>query len=126
MNCFNHPDIPAIGICKACSKGLCLECATDLDHGLACKNKHEESVNTINSILSKNARITSTARKSTLIGPSFLLFMGLVLIGSGLFARSSVQWEPVLIGSGFVVFSVVTFFYNRAMWGSKKPKRNLP
>ncbi len=124
MHCFNHPDKPAIGICKSCSKGLCPDCATDLDYGLACKNKHEESVKNINLIISKNARIFRTARKSTLIGPAFLLFMGMVFLGSGLFATEWIQWIPVLLGSGFTVFSFVTFFNGRAMWGSKKPKKH--
>jgi hypothetical protein len=42
MNCFNHPGVPAVGICKACQKGLCKECALDLGHGIACKNHREE------------------------------------------------------------------------------------
>ena len=42
MNCFNHPNVPAVGICKACQKGLCKECAVDLGHGIACKGHHEE------------------------------------------------------------------------------------
>lgn len=28
MNCFNHPDRPAVAQCPDCSKGLCIECAT--------------------------------------------------------------------------------------------------
>lgn len=30
MHCFNHDDRDAVDICKACGKGLCPECATDL------------------------------------------------------------------------------------------------
>ncbi|HCU25594.1 MAG TPA: hypothetical protein DF383_11315 [Deltaproteobacteria bacterium] len=37
MHCFHHQDHEAIGICKACGKGLCQECTVDLGHGLACK-----------------------------------------------------------------------------------------
>jgi hypothetical protein len=47
MNCFNHPDVPAVGICKACQKGLCMECVVDLGHGIACKN-HREKVEILN------------------------------------------------------------------------------
>lgn len=31
MNCFNHPDRPAVAQCPDCSKGLCIECATAHD-----------------------------------------------------------------------------------------------
>lgn len=28
MNCFNHPDKPAVAQCPDCGRGLCIECAT--------------------------------------------------------------------------------------------------
>jgi len=36
MNCFYHPQVSAVGICKYCQKGLCTECAVDLGHGMGC------------------------------------------------------------------------------------------
>ncbi|RJP47714.1 MAG: hypothetical protein C4583_16315 [Anaerolineaceae bacterium] len=47
MNCFNHLDVPAVGICKYCQKGLCIECAVNLEYGIACKN-HQEEVEMLN------------------------------------------------------------------------------
>ena len=47
MKCFNHLNDDAIGTFKHCRKGLCHECAADLGHGLACKNQHEEAVNSL-------------------------------------------------------------------------------
>lgn len=44
MNCYRHPSRPAIGSCKACSKGLCLECAHDTKNGLACVDTCIEEV----------------------------------------------------------------------------------
>lgn len=43
MNCFNHVTTPCVGICIACGKGVCPECAADLTRGLACKGicEHE-------------------------------------------------------------------------------------
>jgi hypothetical protein len=26
MQCFNHPDRPALGICTRCQRGVCSEC----------------------------------------------------------------------------------------------------
>lgn len=57
MRCFNHPETEAIGTCKACNKGLCLECAADLGHGLACKSAHVEAVEDLNTLVARNVRI---------------------------------------------------------------------
>lgn len=50
MNCFYHPEIPALGVCKHCSKGVCGRCAIDnsnqgLSCSTACQQKLELSVN---------------------------------------------------------------------------------
>ena len=34
MNCFNHPDRPAVIQCKECLKGFCEECSAELTDGL--------------------------------------------------------------------------------------------
>jgi hypothetical protein len=44
MNCYYHPDRPAIGLCKHCQRGLCAEDAALADDSLACKGRHEEQV----------------------------------------------------------------------------------
>lgn len=40
MNCFQHPENIAIGVCKQCHKGLCAECFELRNDCLYCKNKH--------------------------------------------------------------------------------------
>lgn len=32
MRCYYHHDVDAVGICKACSKGICPECSADVDN----------------------------------------------------------------------------------------------
>lgn len=44
MNCFNHKERPAVGICKNCNRGLCVECAMDLGSGLGCEGKCQEII----------------------------------------------------------------------------------
>jgi len=39
MRCFKHPDREAVGMCKVCNKGLCSECAVEIDGFLFC-NTH--------------------------------------------------------------------------------------
>lgn len=44
MKCFVHPEVDAIGLCTACNRGLCGECAVDLRRGLACKGRCEHEL----------------------------------------------------------------------------------
>ncbi len=44
MNCFNHADIPAVGICKVCGKALCKECIVETKGGTVCKGSCEDKL----------------------------------------------------------------------------------
>lgn len=54
MNCYRHPSRPAIGACKACSKGVCHECANDTKNGLACSDICVDEVKRVNRISELN------------------------------------------------------------------------
>ena len=118
MKCFNHPDLDSVGICKACGKGLCGECVTDLGHVLACKDRHEENVRRLNDIVVKNARMLSAGPKNILIAPAFFLFLGSVLAGYGFFSNHGVKDPTFVMGVGILVFSVVLFMRGKAMYGN--------
>ena len=117
MKCFNHPDRSAIGICKSCYKGLCQECAVDLEHGLACKDKHETDVENIKMVTDKNIKIYTTALRSYLIRSLFFLFMGVLFVFTGWAARLGFS---SIIGCGFVVFALVTYFRAKALFKETK------
>ncbi len=125
MNCFNHQQVSAIGLCKSCNKGLCEECAVDLVHGLACKGKHEEQVEALNMIITKNAKIFSSASKNTLIAPVFYLFMGLVFAGFGYFSRGGVTDLPFVMGVGFIVFAIVIFIRNKQIFSKDTKQKDV-
>lgn len=44
MNCFVHLDQPAVGVCIACGRAVCPECAADLQRAIACKERCENEV----------------------------------------------------------------------------------
>ena len=44
MNCYYHDDRAAVGSCRSCLKGVCRECAVDLERGLACRDRCETDV----------------------------------------------------------------------------------
>jgi len=79
MDCFNHPDRSAVGICKSCGRGLCRDCAVDSPNGLSCKGC-EARVRLMNQIIDNNARVLSAARYQTRIGGSLMVVMGVVFV----------------------------------------------
>ena len=120
MRCFRHPEKEAVGTCKACGKGLCVECVTDLGHGIACKDEHEELVETYNTIIEKNSQVYAAAPKNTLIAPAFYAFFGAVFTVYGLTSRQGVSSLTFVLGAGFIIFAVVIFIRNRKLFGSQK------
>ena len=119
MKCFKHPEKDAIGMCKACNKGLCADCANDLGHGLACKGEHEEMVETYNMIIERNAKVYTSAPKNILIAPIFYAFMGAVFVWTGLTSRQGVTSFIFILGAGFIVFAIVMYLRNRKLFVSQ-------
>jgi len=117
MQCFNHEDRSAVGLCKACGKGLCHECVADLGHGLACKGVHEDEVISLQRIITKSAEIYDAAPKNTLITPALFLLMGAVLIGSGFYYGVRETPFSIIMGGLFVFFGLVTLVRSRILYG---------
>ena len=67
MKCFYHPTVDAVGSCKHCCRGLCVECAAERDGGLACRNRHEATVDAVSTLVERNVRITKRAWQSVLL-----------------------------------------------------------
>jgi len=81
MNCFYHPDTPAIGLCKYCQRGLCSECAVIVDDVVACKNRHEDEVHKLEQLAARNLfhskRVSSAyMRNAIFYGLVGVLFAG--------------------------------------------------
>jgi hypothetical protein len=85
MNCYYSPSQPAIGICKACGKGLSAEYAVDVGFGLACKNSCEERVRTINSMIDTNSKVMAVANTQLRRNTIFTIIVGLLFIVLGYF-----------------------------------------
>lgn len=119
MHCFIHTDREAVGICKSCCKGLCPECAADLEHSLACKGRHEEAVERLYSMVTRAQRVQTTARGARYLGPSFSALLGLVFVGYG-FAIERMHGLLFPLGLAFLVYSVAIFLVRRRAWGARQ------
>jgi len=111
MNCFNHPDIPAVGICKVCHKGLCKGCAFDLGHGIACKN-HREEVEVLN-------------QYQFGMWPLFtIMLLGVVLVLSGILMGTMDTGSVLrIMGTGMIVLSDLILALSWALKKINKQKR---
>jgi len=104
VKCFYHNDRPAVGICKSCNKGICLDCYVDVGNGLACKNNCEEAVSAINTLVNRSIALSNNRKALNRPGMiSFarnLISFGLILSGLALFVSDI---APMLV-LGVVVF----------------------
>ena len=97
MNCYYHPNQPAIGICKHCQRGLCIACAADVDDSLACKDRHEEQVRAIETLTVRNLlqarRVGSVYRRNAI----FYFLVGILFAGFGLLQIQWLGWQGIFL-----------------------------
>jgi hypothetical protein len=100
MNCYYHPDKPAIGLCKYCQRGLCSDCAAYAGDSLACKNLHEAQVRDMELLMQKNIlqakRIGSDYVRNT-------IFYGSVGVLFTAFGASQLRW----LGTQAIVYLLI-------------------
>ena len=103
MNCFYHPEISAVGLCKHCQRGLCSECAAIVDDVLACKGRHEEQVRALEQLTARNLfqskRVASAYNRNAI----FYGLVGTLFTGFGLM-------EYRFLGLQAVFFMLVGLF----------------
>jgi len=116
MRCFEHQEADAIGLCKACHKGLCSQCAVDLGHSLTCAGACEVEARQLHAQVLQNRNSLKTGRSSLYLWPSLLLFMGGSMLVNELIRRGIVLNWGTLFGSGISLFALYMFFINRK-WG---------
>ena len=116
MNCYYHPDTPAIGLCKYCQRGFCSDCAAHAGDSLACRNLHEEQVHSMEALFQRN--ILQAKR----VGSDYLrntIFYGSVGILFTAFGASQLKWLGLqaavylLIGVALLWAAVANYLESR-------------
>jgi len=94
MKCFNHPQIDAIGFCRACGRALCRECVGEVSGILCCKGRCESNTKTgiESEALLREARAQFQALKkvgvSTMMRTTWLMAVAAILfLGAGIFGK---------------------------------------
>ena len=80
MKCYNHNDIDAVGTCKACSKGVCKSCLTDVGNGIACTDTCIDEVKEVNSLVERNKTVFQKASKTNMTRGYIYTGIGLVFL----------------------------------------------
>jgi len=108
MVCYYHPDVPAIGLCKSCMRGLCSECAVELPQALACPGRCEEDVRQLHMLIQFNLAYQQTQRKllggqrlPMMVVGTFIALMGVLFAWIGFAAEPSI-WPLAGLGTLFV------------------------
>jgi len=112
MKCFTHSQVDAVGSCKYCSKGMCVQCAKDLGIGIVCSEPCEAEIRTLHSMVRRNRKMYAFAPKSHLRNAIFCLMLAAPFIGFGLVSKSRFL-SLYLTVSGVVMLCGAAFsFYN--------------
>jgi len=89
VNCYYHPDKPAIGLCKYCQRGLCSDCAAQAGDSLACKGLHEDQVRALELLMQKNILQSKRVGSDYVRNTIFYGSVGLLFTAFGI---SQLKW----------------------------------
>ena len=120
MRCYRHPETAAVGMCKACHKGLCQNCAADTESGLACKDEHEETVLGYERLVNTQARAMFALPWFNYLFPLLFVFFGVVIMFGAFQSGKGLMSASFLYGIGCFLFGVIVFIRARKILGLKK------
>lgn len=122
VECFYHEGRPAVGTCRSCFKGLCRECAADLERGLACRLRCEQDVRDLIATLDQSIRYRALSGAYARATPKVMLAIALVSMFVGLFVAA---WglslprydEIALLGVPFLILAALAIRIARRLPG---------
>lgn len=120
MKCYSHFNKEAVGMCKSCNKGICVDCSIDTGFGLACQGSCEQEVSEIHELVERNKQIYSIGTKAPLIpsGAMVYLFFTLMFYGWAVFRYINLGFIDIfalIMGTGFCLIGVYVIYKNRKL-----------
>jgi len=110
MKCYNHTNIDAVGICKNCNKGLCKDCLTEVENGIACTSSCVDEVYKVNALINRSKNAYKTTGGAHLRNAYMLGIMGIGFIFFGL--NSSITyliWFLSVMGLTFIIGAIFSY-----------------
>ncbi len=120
MKCYHHQDKDAIGLCKSCHKGVCIDCSDLVDGSIACKETCMEDVAALNYMVERGKKVYKNLGKQW--GPAIIVngVGGAFFLGYGLynFGKAS-SWLLIGLGSIMIIGGIMSIVMGKRM-GEKK------
>jgi hypothetical protein len=113
MNCFTHPLVSAVGICKQCGRGLCRECTAEVGLSLACKGRCEAEAGATNELTQRAKSAFDKAAGAYTQIAVFMGLAGLLFTGLGLFVLRKRDPVILVLGLLFLLLSGACFYTAR-------------
>jgi hypothetical protein len=129
MNCFEHPQKPAVGTCMNCGRGLCKECTTTVEGKLSCRGVCQEEVKRerrwmVQSESSLGQRTAIYETQSSLAQRNFA-FMFTFGIGCLVFGVMLFVWQIYIFGGVLLVLGILFLTNGVGMARASKKFKNL-
>jgi sulfite exporter TauE/SafE len=116
MVCYYHPERAAVGICKHCGRGLCVECAALVEDTLACRDRHEDQVRGLNLTAERALQQAGRVGSGYVRNAVFYGLVGLLFTGFGLMQYRFLGLQAVffmLIGVFLLYAAVANYLESR-------------
>lgn len=84
MKCYYHPTTDAVALCKSCNRALCPACAVDVHPGTACKQRCEQDVTDLNTVIERSKTVYAKTGQAYKRNAISTLIIGIVFLGFGL------------------------------------------
>lgn len=105
MRCYYHTASDAVAVCMYCHRGVCTECAAEVEKGIACKDRCEDEVATLMGYTAKLGQQLAVNRTSNLGWSVWFLILGLILTIGGV----ALFWLDIDRGYGVGAFAAGVF-----------------
>ena len=123
MRCHTHREAEAVGVCKSCGKGLCPDCAVDLERGLACRGRCEADVRALIDLVDRS--LAQLDRSAKLLGSARGIYRGLggfLIVMALVFGGFHFVWDDgggflAIVAAAFLVFGVLLLVMTRKLPG---------
>jgi hypothetical protein len=106
MRCYNHHEKDAVGLCRACGRGLCPSCTTEVEKAVACRDRCESDVSTILALNRNALQFAKSTRQARYLGPTLFMVLGLAFTFMGL----TFDGMDFATWTGIVVFAIGVAF----------------
>lgn len=113
MRCFYHHDLEAVCSCKNCGRGLCPACAVDVTDGLACRDRCEDEVRSLNRVINRNKTAYEKTGSAYARVAAFYAAVGALLITAGVVDWMGQAWLFLPAGAILWVAALVHFTTGR-------------